>query len=225
MVPVDVSECPPGVARVSAPAVGVPLPGGGAGRVRGRRAEQPVAMESNADKLLVATDESRAFLRLIGRGTYKLGPVLKDFAATAVRKGCSLFVMDMEQCAGMDSTFMGVLAGLALRVKRETGGRVAVVHVSPKNLALLTTLGVSRILGLGEAPAGAGATGPGAATPGDMQALAAGEVDRRQLTQTMLEAHESLVGIRPENLPKFRDVIAYLSESLRSGEAGEGPAP
>jgi hypothetical protein len=31
----------------------------------------------------------------------------------------------------------------------------------------------------------------------------------------MLEAHENLVRLSPENLPKFKDVLAFLREDLK----------
>ena len=34
----------------------------------------------------------------------------------------------------------------------------------------------------------------------------------------MLEAHEALVEADPENLTKFKDVLEYLKQDLRSGE-------
>jgi hypothetical protein len=41
------------------------------------------------------------------------------------------------------------------------------------------------------------------------------EGDNRKTTaETMLEAHEDLVRVSPENLPKFKDVLTFLREDL-----------
>jgi anti-sigma B factor antagonist len=54
------------------------------------------------------------------------------------------------------------------------------------------------------------------------RALPIDGADKSTTTRTMIDAHETLVAIAPENLPKFKDVLTYLREDLRqSGGAAE----
>ena len=40
------------------------------------------------------------------------------------------------------------------------------------------------------------------------------------VAETILEAHENLVELSPENLPKFKDVLTFIREDLKKKEAG-----
>ena len=42
------------------------------------------------------------------------------------------------------------------------------------------------------------------------------ENSTRVTAETMLEAHENLVKLSPENLPKFKDVLTFLREDLKA---------
>lgn len=174
------------------------------------------------DALHVAVAEDHAFIRVIGRGTFKISPALKEFAVRAIDSGCRRIVLDMADCVGMDSTFMGILAGLALRLRKGGAGRVVMVNLKERTRGLLATLGLDEAIDLYVA----------GGMPVDMQSffsaegpvltpLPTGERSQRETGQTMLEAHENLVKLSPENLPKFKDVLTFLREDLKKN-AGRG---
>jgi anti-sigma B factor antagonist len=160
-------------------------------------------MDIPIDSLEVATQGEDAYVRVGGRGSFKGGPALKQFGTTALDRGCRRIIVDMARCTGMDSTFMGVLAGLALTARKKNGALV-LRAVTEKNGALLRTLGLIQLVTMEAAD-------ETAAPAGDVLALAA---DKRTLTETMLNAHETLVAVAPGNLPKFKDVLTYLKEDL-----------
>ena len=164
--------------------------------------------------LLVAIHEHTAFVQVIGRGSFKISTRLKQFAAAALASGCQAIVLDMAECRGMDSTFMGVLAGLAFRLKEKSGGELLMVNLSSRTRGLLATLGLDRII----RPYMAGDTPPRIAcflAGGELQAVEAGTKCRRNTAETVLEAHENLADLSPENYLKFKDVLAFLREDLR----------
>lgn len=169
------------------------------------------------DQLLVALDDRHALVRVVGRGSFKVSPALKEFALAAIERGGRELVLDMQECIGMDSTFMGVLAGLALRL-RERGGRVLMVNLSARTRALLATLGLDQVVQpfmVGQTPADFAKLLGG--TP-VLSALEDRERTMRETAETMLEAHQNLVKISPDNLPKFKDVLAFLREDLKKTE-------
>ncbi len=174
------------------------------------------ARVAESDLLKVAIDGDAALVKLDGRGTFKIAPTLKQFAALAVdRDHCRRFVFDMRDCGGMDSTFMGVIAGIALRLQRAGAGPVAMVCVSPKTLALMTTLGLDRLLRIvpdATAPAGNGQ--PDGAGP-VLAPLETCGTSRRDNVQAMLDAHRDLASLSVANAERFRDVIDYLSQDVR----------
>lgn len=173
-------------------------------------------MNPEPDALLVALEAPKAYLHVRGRGSFKMAGTLKKFGGLAQEKGCAQLVIDMSECLGMDSTFMGVLAGLAMRLRKEAHGEVVMVNLGPKNHALLATLGLDRLLRLVEPGAGEAA---GLVPETSFARLDVQPVDKRTQAQTMVDAHEDLVRFSPANLAKFKDVLAFLKEDLqRSGK-------
>ena len=61
-------------------------------------------------------------VRVSGRACFQNSACLRDFVTEILRQGKSRFVLDFEKCESMDSTFLGVLAGVALDLKRRPGG-------------------------------------------------------------------------------------------------------
>jgi anti-sigma B factor antagonist len=125
----------------------------------------------------------------------------------------------------MDSTFMGVMAGLAFRLKKKNNGRLYMVNLSARTRGLLSTLGLDQLVETFMA----GATPPefqAVFTQGrEMKTLASDESSRRETAEMMLEAHEHLVEVSPENLPRFKDVLTFLREDIKRAEAEQDRQP
>lgn len=174
-------------------------------------------MEVPVDSLEVATQGHDAYVRVGGRGSFKGGPALKQFGMAALDRGCHRIIVDMARCTGMDSTFMGVLAGLAVTARKKDGA-IVLRAVSEKNATLLRTLGLIQLVTM--------ETAGGSPVPTPTGDVLETLTDKRTLTETMLNAHETLVSVMPSNLPKFKDVLTYLKEDLNTqtatGGAGSG---
>jgi anti-anti-sigma factor len=162
-------------------------------------------------------------VQVVGRGSFKTSPALKAFIRQATDKAdCQRFIFDMQECVSMDSTFMGVVAGLAIRMKKSGHDGLIIINLTPKTYALLDTLGVCRLLD-------AYATEN---TPPELQetvkgttgfvTLGDGAADRLSSVETMLAAHEDLVQASPDNKERFQDVIGYLSKDAEELRAAEG---
>ena len=71
------------------------------------------------NNLTVAEKGSLIYLCINGRGSFRNSPSLKDFIIKNLKKNLlQKFFLDMNLCSGMDSTFMGVLAGLSILCKK-----------------------------------------------------------------------------------------------------------
>jgi len=174
--------------------------------------------EKEADVLLVATHHASALIRVKGRGSFKVGPGLKQFGVSAMSSGCKQFILDMDECVGMDSTFMGVLAGLASRLKHDVGGNMVMMNLTHKTLALLETLGLDRVMETYLQGSASEELKKRLSDVADMSVLGGSLTDRKLTLETMLTAHEDLVKVSPDNLPKFKNVMAYLSADLKQFE-------
>ncbi|MBA4386404.1 MAG: hypothetical protein C0404_00380 [Verrucomicrobia bacterium] len=173
-----------------------------------------------ADELLVAIQGPTALVRVRGRGSFKTAPALRDFGKAAVDKGCERLIMDMDECIGMDSTFMGIMAGLGMQLKCENDGVLVVMNLSQKTLALLETLGLDKILQMHVAGTLPDTLKQHLSSVVDLSKMDHGGRDKRITLETMLSAHEDLVSLSGDNLPKFRDVMSYLSKELSQLKGG-----
>ena len=175
------------------------------------------------DQLLVAVHKGTAYVHVRGRGSFNVGSALKRFGQGAMEASCHDIVLDLADCLGMDSTFMGVLAGLAFRLKEEGLGDVCLVNLSEANQDVLSTIGLDRVFRTyvaGNTPEAYRAV----LDHWDDQApLPRPKETRRETARTILEAHRNLVEASPDNLPRFEDVITYLHDDLHKADPGRPP--
>jgi anti-anti-sigma factor len=154
-------------------------------------------------------------VRVEGRACFTNSAGLQDFFSRMIGQGKTRFVMDFQNCASMDSTFLGVLAGEALELRRKAPpGSLVLCRVGHRNLELLRNLGLHRLLTVeaGDFPL---AFGP-AATP-----LANGRTGTElETAHLVLEAHESLVAAEPSNQGKFQDVMVFLRHRVEQDSGG-----
>ena len=158
--------------------------------------------------ILVGTTERTAWIRVEGKGSFVNSTGLKDFAREMTNRGFREFVVDLKNCPVMDSTFMGTLAGMALRLREIGQGRLCVINLNDRNRDLLGNLGLDQLFAMDVKPA---------AEPVEVcqEALTSnGSEDKVTRAQTMLAAHEACVEANPENAAKFKDVLEYLKQDL-----------
>ena len=149
------------------------------------------------------------WVRVEGKGNFLNSGSLKEFAQEMVNRGYREFIFDLEHCAMMDSTFMGTMAAVALRLKELGQGHLHVVHCGDRSRQLLSGLGLDQIIEI---------RSNGAAAPEcekmKENAHDGADAEKRERAETMLEAHEALCEAAPENLSRFKDVLDYLKQDL-----------
>ena len=161
--------------------------------------------------ILVGTSNKIVWIKVEGKGSFLNSAGVKEFSKEMVNRGHRDFVVDLRNCPVMDSTFMGTLAMIALRLREIGQGSLHVINLNERNHDLLTNLGLDQLFsmdacGVKDVPADRKTLEP--APAGDRSAQA----------ETMLEAHEALVEADPENLTKFKDVLDYLKQDLHRTE-------
>jgi anti-anti-sigma factor len=164
-------------------------------------------MSDAANKTVYLVDAycDPVIVRIQGRACVANSASLHDFFVQMISQGKTRFVLDFAGCASMDSTFLGVLAGAALELRRQAPlGSLVLCRVGRRNLELLRNLGLHRLLTVdaGDFPM---EFGQGTAPLNGNREL--GELEGARL---VLEAHENLVAADPTNQGKFQDVLAVL---------------
>lgn len=151
-------------------------------------------------------------IRVVGKGTHVESVALRHVFEQTRDLGDSVrYLMDLEQCTTMDSTFMGTLASIALHQRKSLGSSMIALNVKDHVRRLLDMLGLKYIVDIRKAH-------PDLAcecidqkrfTPANAPEI--GKLDRIVM---MIEAHERLVDIDSNNEIKFEGVLKGLRASL-----------
>lgn len=189
-------------------------------------------MDDTAKGISVACANGRVYARIAGRGTFQNSQPLYRYSREMAERGCQEFVLDLTSCQGMDSTFLGVLAGIGLRLQQNgRTGAMHLVNISPHNLELLQTLGLDQLFDLrpcvGELAAfDFPAENVFQLLPQTDLSYLTHLPDKDQLADLMLEAHGNLAAADKRNQPRFQDLTEFLRERIerrRADEKGESP--
>jgi anti-sigma B factor antagonist len=161
--------------------------------------------------ILVGVTGKAVCVKVKGKGSFQNSPALKEFAREMFERGHRIFVVDLADCPVMDSTFMGTLAGLALRLRESGNGSLLACNVNERNADLLRNLGLNNLFTVESKADSANQTRTEAALTSD------DHLSRLDHAACMIEAHEALVDADPENFARFKDVLEYLKQDLRAG--------
>jgi len=171
-------------------------------------------MKPIAANLSVWVCEREAWIRIGGRASFNNSVDFKTLINSLAQDGCSHFILDLTECLLMDSTFLGVLAGLGLKYPHNGDDHAAFELLNPNHRIadLLENLGVAHLFHIIHRQAAPHSSH-------DVEHTSAQD-DGTEVTRTCLEAHETLMKLNPKNVPKFKDVTEYLAEDLRRKEGG-----
>lgn len=164
---------------------------------------------------LINADSDPVIIRIEGRASFQNSATLQDFMGEMLSRGKTRYVLDFAHCSSMDSTFLGVLAGVALELRKlKPAGSLVCCRVAPRNLELIRNLGLHRLVTLDTNEGAAGSTD----LSQPVKALAAGEkLDELASARLVLAAHENLVSADEQNLAKFQDVLSFLKGRIEQG--------
>ena len=151
------------------------------------------------------------WVKVEGRGSFLNSGNLKEFAREMLDRGYREFVVDLADCSMMDSTFMGTMASVALRLKELGRGHLHIVHCGNRSQELLSGLGLDQIFDIHDNGARAPECGALERTP---EGSSPPEARKQEQAETMLEAHEALCEAAPENIFRFKDVLDFLRQDL-----------
>ena len=166
--------------------------------------------------ILVGCNQKVVCIRVQGKGSFQNSTGIKSFATAMIHRGHRDFVVDLADCPVMDSTFMGTLTGVALRLRELGQGGVHVINSNERNTDLLEGLGLDQILSVENGHNGTDADTIGMEV---RETLPAESSTQRATAETMIAAHQALVDADPQNFGKFKDVIDYLKQDLHQGDS------
>jgi anti-sigma B factor antagonist len=171
-------------------------------------------MSTPSAKISVMVGKNFACLKIAGRANFACSPDFKTLLEQLSKKGYGHFIIDLSECVLMDSTFLGVLSGLGLKLNPTVAPDkcgVELFNVNDRVAELLENLGAIQLFKINS-----GAL----QLPDDVKISTPESINpsREEITRTSLGAHQTLMTVNPENVARFKDVAQFLAEDLKNLE-------
>ena len=160
------------------------------------------------NKIEIAWMEDKTVLRVVGKGSFLNSRNLKEAVMALISRDYTTIVVDMADCCGMDSTFIGVLTGITLRALRKSNKHLLLANLGKTNRELLETLGVIRFFDVIKDSCSFDAQFQSVTdTPEDPD-------EAIEQIKHILEAHDNLMNANEENVDRFKLVKQTLEQEL-----------
>lgn len=180
-------------------------------------AHSPVTTEQ---AIAIGVFEGFSWIRCEGKGSFLNSPVLKSFGDARIAGGERVLVVDLAACTGMDSTFMGTLAGMASRLAAVEGGVLQIAEACDRNRRSLEDLGLDFLMQIDP---------PEAKWRDDLVRIraelkpveSAQAMEQKQRARMVLQAHEVLSAVNEKNAREFANVVETLKDQLDDGRKRE----
>lgn len=116
---------------------------------------------------------------------------------------------------GMDSTFMGTLAGMAARLSTQDGGTLQIAEPGERNRRSLEDLGLDFLMEI-DPPSAIWRGRVDAIRGGLHEPQLPGGLGRVQRARHVLDAHQTLSDVNDKNARNFAGVVSVLENELSS---------
>lgn len=158
-------------------------------------------------RVLVAEHNGAYVLKLVGDVRLTLSSTIDQcvermFASTT----CQSVVIDLTETEGLDSTTLGMLAKMALFVRKQLHLRPIAVSDNDSIIRLLNSMGFEQIMDIQRTQA------VSAMAEGELHATAIDEaaLDEKQAKEKVLQAHQVLMTLNQKNKEMFKELVESL---------------
>ena len=152
---------------------------------------------------LVITELDGGFtVEVSGRANFDYAVPLRALAEK-IKPGCWLQFF-MENCETMDSTFMGVLTMLALKLRKQNS-QIQMINAGDNLVKLLRDLGVAKLFKF--------SSGTNCSVENG-SVVCHTKATMLDTAETVVEAHKALVGADENNAEKFNAVIDFAEQDV-----------
>jgi anti-anti-sigma factor len=164
------------------------------------------ADKASNDPIFYSNLQGVGIFRIDGRGSMNNVHLFMGICGEVIKAGNKRIVVDLVNCIGLDSTFMGSLVEIDDKMK-SIKGELILIQVNDKVKDLLTMLGVLEIVKIGNK----------LALPENLlfekiSSYCVSDVERIKLIH---QAHKKLVESNPKNLSQFGNFLKALEAELK----------
>ena len=157
--------------------------------------------------VLATFDDRVVYCRVVGVGNMNNCGPFQDFSIRLQEQGYREFILDFSSCSGLDSTFLGILLGIALG-NNDKRSQVTVVNASDSVRRILFEVGIDRLVSV--------CAEPMRIPDFRMQRLDELPGPQQNRIGMILEAHENLCRVAGRNEERFGTFLQVLRGELES---------
>ncbi len=155
-------------------------------------------------RILAASHNGAYVIRLIGDVRLTLCTTIDDYFVHMFEDESFASVwVDLCEAEGIDSTTLGQLAKLALKVKERFGFQPAIYSCDSSINRLLKSMGFQRLFEIHE---------EACANPSDINEIPVVEGSEQAVKEKVIDAHRVLMGLSDENRVRFKDLMSALEQ-------------
>ncbi len=149
-----------------------------------------------------------AVLQVLKKASYTNCEPVRNFFDKKFNEGQRAFIVDFANCTSVDSTFLGILVRLALNLRNSAdSGKLVLLNLTGRNLETVKNLGIHRIAEISSSSI---------ENLNDLEALSKNGKSESACSDTIYEAHKTLMNLNKKNLRLFCDVVSFLEQETDS---------
>lgn len=155
--------------------------------------------------ILFTKKDNTLYITANGHITARYCSQLRDFVTENLQEQTIIdeVYLEMKDCTYMDSTFIGVVAGINKQLKKKLGKKLHIQNIQKTCMDLFNSMSLSSLLDFLEKPV--------------KFPIENNETTNDSLTSStdIIEAHENLIELSDENKKKFSLINQILNESYK----------
>jgi anti-anti-sigma factor len=153
-------------------------------------------------RIVVANQDGTHVIKFLGDVRLTLCPALDQYLDSVFNsRHFQTILIDLTQTEGIDSTTLGMLAKMSIRMKKKMGFVPTLVSTNENITRVLLSMGFDKVFVLVKHL-------DEEAEP--MNELAQGDFSDLTLQQKVLEAHRTLMGMNQKNHQEFKNLVDVL---------------
>lgn len=155
-------------------------------------------------RILVADQDGTHVLKFLGDVRLTLCPALDQYLDNVFHsRHFKTILIDLTETQGIDSTSLGMLAKMSIRMKRKMGFVPTLVSVNGNITRVILSMGFDKVFVLVKHLE---------EHPEPVQELAQGEFSELTVQQKVLEAHRTLMDMNQKNHAEFNNLVDVLEK-------------
>lgn len=161
---------------------------------------------NNSVSIEAAYSDSTLILRVIGLGNMNSALVMRDFITDSMKeKSVSKIILDLKDCTGLDSTFMGTMVCVE-GIMHDVSSDLMLCNISEHNMSLLKMLGVDKLLNV---------CGNVGIPELDFTPISLLPADPEARIELIRHAHKCLIKADEKNHERFGNFLAVLEAEIQ----------